>query len=83
MPTPVALAGNAAAVHGVAMTTDGKWAISAGADKTIRVFDAATGQQARTLPDVVDAVASIDLSDDDQWTAAGHINGVIKNLENG
>ena len=78
MPTPVALAGNAAAVHGVAMTTDGKWAISAGADKTIRVFDAATGQQARTLPDVVDAVASIDLSDDDQWTAAGHINGVIK-----
>ncbi len=78
LPAPVAFAGNAQAVTSIAVTSDKKFVITGSADKSIRVFDAANGQQARSLADVPEAVASLALSSDDKFVAAGAVNGVIK-----
>lgn len=72
------LAGHAEAVTAVAMTSDSKTAIAAGIDKTIRVYDPATGQQTRVFADVPDAIASLSISSNDALTVAGANNGVVK-----
>jgi WD40 repeat protein len=72
------LAGHAEAVTAVALTSDSKTVIAAGIDKTIRVYDPATGQQTRVFADVPDAIASLAISSNDALTVAGANNGVVK-----
>ena len=72
------LAGHTEAVTSVAITSDSKTVITAGIDKTIRVYDPATGQQTRVFADVPDAVASLAISSNDALTVAGANNGVVK-----
>lgn len=77
-PAPQVFAGNSLAVTATAVTSDGKWIVTGGSDKTIRLFDAATAQQSKAFTDVPDAVSAVALSADDQLTVAGLANGVIK-----
>ncbi|HMF16372.1 MAG TPA: WD40 repeat domain-containing protein, partial [Gemmataceae bacterium] len=39
--------GHKGGVHGVALTRDGKWAVSGGDDKTLRLWEVATGKEVR------------------------------------
>lgn len=78
LSVPQVLAGNADAVTAVAITSDAARIVTGGADKSIRVFDAASGQQTATFAETPDAVTSLALSQDDALAAAGHAAGVIK-----
>ncbi len=76
--TPRTYSGHTEALTAAVITSDGKWVVTAGTDKSIRVFDAVTAQQTRALPDVPDAVSSVAISPDDVLTIAGTANGKIK-----
>ena len=78
VPPPVALAGNADAVAGVALLADQKTVLTAGADKSMRLFDSTTGQQMRVLSDAPGPVTTLALSPDNKTTAAGTAEGSIK-----
>jgi WD40 repeat protein len=78
LPAAVTFAGNAEAVTATAITSDGKWVVTGGADKTVRIYDATTSLQARSLPGVPDAVSSVAFSGDDVLTVVGTTNGQIK-----
>lgn len=75
---PQSLAGFADAVSAVAVTSDAKRIAVGSADKTVRVFDAASGQQTATFAEVPDAVTSLALSRDDSVAVAGHAAGTLK-----
>ncbi len=78
LPPAASLAASAEAVNAVALTQDGKFILTAGADKTLRVFDVTSGAQARQYAEVPDVLSSLALSQDDKLTVAGHAGGVIK-----
>jgi WD40 repeat protein len=52
LPEPVVLKGHAKAVSAVAWSADGKAVATAGDDRTIRLWDPATGQQTASLPGI-------------------------------
>jgi len=58
------LAGHAASVHGVAVTADGKRAVSASWDKTLKVWDLETGHELRTLEGHADYVTGVAVTAD-------------------
>src|SRR5262245_8749373 len=66
----MALRGHTAPVGDVAYSPDGRWFASASPDGTVRVWDAATGQQARTLPQRGDPTG-LAFSPDGRWLACG------------
>jgi len=51
-PEPVVLKGHTKAVSAVAWAADGKAVVTAGDDRTIRVWDPATGRQTASLPGI-------------------------------
>jgi WD40 repeat protein len=82
---PQPLSGYADAVTAVEVTRDAKRMVAGSTDKSIRVFDADSGQQTAVFAAVPDAVTSLALRDDDAIAAAGHATGTIKlwNLADG
>src|SRR5262245_64483307 len=48
-PGAVVLKGHAEAVYGIAFTPDGKHVVTASFDKTLKVWDAATGKELKTF----------------------------------
>ena len=70
----MALAKHAAAVTAIAVTGDGKLSVSAGADKSIQIFDAATGQ-ARLVYDALTVQALV--THRDQRITQGAYGGVL------
>lgn len=72
------LGGHGDVVAAVAITADGKTAVTGGSDKTVRVYDTASGQQVRQFEGVPEAVTALALGAGDAVTAAGAANGVIK-----
>jgi WD40 repeat protein len=68
--------GHMARIKDIAFTPDGKQLVSAADDKTIRVWDAATGKTLRTIrgeiaPGDTGKIYAMALSPDGKWLAAG------------
>ena len=68
--------GHMALIHSIAFTPDGRQLVSASDDKTIRVWDLASGKTVRTIrgesaPGHVGKVYAMALSPDGKWLAAG------------
>ena len=65
------LEGHMDAVTSLSFSPDGKWLASASSDKTIRIWDAATGKTIYTLTGHTGAVTSLSFSSDGKWLASG------------
>ena len=68
--------GHMARIHGIAFTPDGRQLVSASEDKTIRVWDLASGKTVRTIrgesaPGNAGKIYAMALSPDGKWLAAG------------
>jgi WD40 repeat protein len=58
-------------VSSVAYSPDGKWIVSGSSDKTLKVWDAATGQETLTLHHHYLPVSSLAYSPDGKWIVSG------------
>lgn len=63
-PAVVVSAGHSGSINQVILSPDGRWLASAGDDKTIKIWDIATGRLLRTLVGHDDSVTSIALMPD-------------------
>lgn len=66
------MTGHTHVVWGAVLTKDGKQALSGAQDKSIRVWDTATGKQVRAFKNVRDHARCMALSPDGKILAAGH-----------
>ena len=65
------------AVLGLAFSPDGMTLVSAGADRTIKIWDASTLAEKRLLEPQSDWVLGLALSGDGRWLAAGRYDGTL------
>ena len=65
------------AVLGLAYSPDGTTLVSAGADRTIKIWDASTLGEKRLLEPQPDWVLGLALSGDGHWLAAGRYDGTL------
>ena len=71
------LAGHAGSVLAVAVTPDGRWAISASSDRTLKVWDLATGQEERTLAGHESLVRSVAVTADGRRAISASDDGTL------
>jgi RNA polymerase sigma factor (sigma-70 family) len=72
------LRGHTDEVHSVAFSPDGRRLTSAGADGTVRVWDAETGKEIRALHSDKQAIWSLAVSPDGKLLAAGAAEGTLR-----
>lgn len=72
------LSGHQKAVWSVALSTDGKVAVSGGEDKTVKIWNTETGNLLRSLSGHVDGVRSVSISHDRQLMASASADETIK-----
>jgi WD40 repeat protein len=70
--------GHTQPVRAVAFTFDGRYALSASDDGTIRVWDLGTGKECRTFTGHASAVTSLAVSPDGHSIASASADGSIK-----
>jgi len=72
------LRGHSDEVHGIAVSPDGKRIISGSADKTVKVWDSATGAELMTLHGHNDWISSVAFSPDGKRIISGSGDNTIK-----
>jgi WD40 repeat protein len=72
------LAGHTGVVAAVAVTPDGRYAVSASDDGTLKVWDLATGQAARTLEGHTRSVNSVAVTPDGRYAVSASGDGTLK-----
>ncbi|KAK4653541.1 HNWD NOD-like receptor pc6 [Podospora pseudocomata] len=72
------LEGHGGPVLSVAFSPDSKLVASGSGDKTIKIWDAATGSCTQTLKGIWDSVTSVAFSPDSKWVASGSHDKTIK-----
>ncbi|MFC1603658.1 protein kinase [Planctomycetota bacterium] len=65
-------------VTSVALSIDGRYALSGSKDKTMKMWDLTTGNCLRTLRDHKDNVTSVALSIDDRYALSGSCDNTVK-----
>jgi WD40 repeat protein len=63
---------------GVAVSPDGSRIASAGADQTVRIWDAANGRDVLTLRGPRDRVHGVTFSPDGRYPAAASADGIVR-----
>src|SRR5262249_1254111 len=74
----VTLKGDAGAVHSVAFSADGQRLVSGSYDRTVKVWDAQTGQETLTLKGHTNYVLSVAFSPDGKRIASGSQDKTVK-----
>ena len=79
------LAGHSASVYGVAVTADGRRAVSASGDNTLKVWDLESGQELRTLAGHSDPVYGVAVTADGRRAVSASGDNTLKvwDLESG
>ena len=72
------LAGHTELVLAVALTPDGRLAVSASADKTLKVWDVASGQELRTLAGHTEWVLAVALTPDGRLAVSASEDNTLK-----
>jgi WD40 repeat protein len=73
--------GHSRDVESVAFARDGKWVMSGSLDRTLRLWELATGRCIRTFEGHTAEVLSIALSADERWALSGSSEGSITGSE--
>lgn len=79
------LEGHSRSVNGVAISPDGRLAVSASADKTLKVWDLTTGRALRTLEGHASSVNAVAISPSGLWVVSASSDRTLKvwDLETG
>jgi WD40 repeat protein len=77
-PLAKALRGHSNSVGKVAYTRDGRRLVTAGGDRTVRVWDAASGEELLTLHGHTNRLSDVSVSDDGQRIASGGSDQTIR-----
>jgi WD40 repeat protein len=77
-PDRMFASGHTSAVTAVALSHDRHWAATGGEDKTIRIWDIATGSQERVVTGPTDRVTSLAFSPDAQRLASTSADGSVR-----
>ena len=72
------VSGHSDCIYGLAISPDGKTIATSSYDKLIKLWDAATGQEIRTLKDHIDAIYALDFSPDGKRLVSGAADRSIK-----
>jgi len=72
------LAGHTSRVTGVVLTADGRWALSASGDHTVKVWDLATGQERLCLAGHRSQVNGVAVTADGRWALSASWDGTVK-----
>ena len=75
---PLTLKGHRGAVKCVSFTPDGKRIVSGSGDKTVKVWDAQTGQETLTLKGHLDNVNGVSFSPDGKRIVSGSYDKTVK-----
>ncbi|WP_432875944.1 NB-ARC domain-containing protein [Kribbella sp. CA-245084] len=74
----LSLSGHEGSVRAVAISSDGAWLVTAGSDRTLRIWDAATGELRNVLSGGEYEALALAISPDGRWLATADSDGGVR-----